>query len=264
MRFKEWDSLSEELSRVKRESHFLLKLKNRRLTDFISLELEDPPMEALPALVLAGALHSFKSHGDNPDGNLAEKVYGMASIFQLVYLTSEVHRRIGDEEGAECHNPPNYYFPVLIGDYIYGRLLRRLCEIGCCERLPRLASVICDMNEGALKRKELAESRSGDENALAVIDQEYGSLFKEAGLVGLWLGGGDPRSEEPFGEMSRYIGTALGAMEHGFDLQLINTCRREAVYHHSRLGEGSLKVISKHLLRFTEPSENSLMTACGQ
>lgn len=263
------NALREELSRVKQESFQLLTLKKDCLSRFLPLEMESPPYLILPALVLSGALRKYKSapeHYQQLNKSFLERAIGMASIFQLVLLASEVHGRVSDE-GPQAENGCHfsYYFPVLIGDYIYGKLLRRLCEIGCSQRVAQLASVICDMNAGGLKRKELLEcGSSNDASTLAALKLEYGSLYLEAARVGIWLSGGDDRLEEDFGYIGFAVGMSLGAAELGLGEKLIKECQQEAWNYCGRISEGWLRDSAVNLLQYAGVKTNSLRTASGQ
>ncbi|MDH7480305.1 MAG: hypothetical protein QHH02_09865, partial [Syntrophomonadaceae bacterium] len=195
-----------------------------------------------------------------------ERAIGMASIFQLVYLAAEVHGRIVDEDPqSENRYLFSHYFPVLIGDYIYGKLLRRLCEIGCSQRVAQLASVICDMNAGGLKRKELLEGDNrSDASTLAALELEYGSLYNEAARVGIWLSGGNDRLEEDFGRIGFAIGMSLGAAERGLGEMLVKECQREAWKYCGRISEGWLRESAIYLLQYAGLKTKSLRTASGQ
>jgi hypothetical protein len=178
----------------------------------------------------------------------------MATIFQLMYMASEIHNRIGDDEGnsvlSSAFEEQTPHFPVLFGDYVYGKLLKLLCEIDCADWVRVLAEVICQMSEGAVIRKEVLEAdESNLETAVEVLDKEYGRLFAEAGRTGVLLAGGTSVEAERFGHFGGLFGMIIGATERNLDPLIIETVRREALNNLMFLPEGWLRDAAQQFLR---------------
>lgn len=165
---------------------------------------------------------------------------------------------------SDQNNHNNLHFPVLIGDYIYGTLLRRLCDLGCIEILPDLGAVICDINEGAMRRDELSVSGGSPLDYMSAIRQEYGSAFRQAALTGMWLAGGDSDLADTYSEMANYIGTIIGIEQVGMDPDMAKTCRRESLDLYNKLDYGSTRRVAQHLLRYAGIERKKLRAASGQ
>lgn len=218
-----WEPLEIALQQVRLNSEHLMRIKGKRLSDYLPLEMNSFPYYVLPALVLIGTLW-----GGGKDerirklavrASFSPRALGLASIFQLVYLAAEVHDRVDElREKITIKGESGPYFSVLAGDYLYGRLLQRLCEIECSDRVVPLAQVICAMNDAGIKRKELRQAgQTGEALMQEVLEKEFGALFAEAGKTGAWLSGGSASEEEMIGQIGWCLGLAVGVGERGFN-----------------------------------------------
>jgi hypothetical protein len=70
-----------------------------------------------------------------------------AAVFQFVFLSHHIHGKVKDEDMAESARQ----YPVLVGDFMFGRTFLKLCE-----RIFFLMRDICKLietiNEGTLMR----------------------------------------------------------------------------------------------------------------
>lgn len=264
MKFEEWDSFKENLDRVRLESDQQLRLRRYSLSNFVSIDLDQLKYDAVTTVVLGGAF-SRENVNLEFDNEYKAKMYGLASIFQLVLLAADVHDRILDNGNlSEQPSKNSVYYPVLIGDCIYGALLRKLCDIGCSELLPELAKAICDINEGTMRRDELIRSGGSFSDMVAAIKQEYGSVFKQAACTGLWLAGGSKEDADIYGEMASSIGMAVGADLICLDPVLVQACQRESLNLYGKLEYGWLREVSQYLLRYAGIEHKRLRAASGQ
>ncbi|NPV92225.1 MAG: hypothetical protein HPY50_15775 [Firmicutes bacterium] len=260
MNFGVWGSLREVIDRIRLESERLLVIRGNPLSDFMSIDLNQPKYEAITAVFLGGA---HRSRLESDEGYRV-RVFGMASLFNLILLAADVHGRIRDNDcgyNAAGHN--NLDYPVLLGDFIYGTLLRRLCDLDCIEILPDLAGVICDINEGAMRRDELSAAGGGLLDYMPVIRQEYGSAFRQAARTGMWMAG-ESDLEDTYSEMACYIGMAIGIEQVGMDPAMAKACRRDSLYLYSKLEYGSVRRYAHHLLRYAGIERKTLRAASGQ
>jgi len=147
-----------------------------------------------------------------------EAAVGLAAVHQFIYLAGRVHAGVS-EEAAPGRAFMAYQFPVLVGDYLYGRFFTTLCDAGCHRLLGDLARVICAMNEGGLLRAGRAANRGqGACEWLDIIRLETAELTasccRTAGMVA-----GAPVADEPrLHNLGLAVGMALGCLEEGHSL----------------------------------------------
>lgn len=272
-----WDFLSPALMRVRQNSEYVLRFRKGRVSDYLPINLESLPLRFLSALVLVGASYYggkriegsglvgwTRGNGLMPGISGAgtvgreklwtEQVIGMAAILQLMQMAADIHNQIGDVEGnavlSTAFEEQTPHFPVLFGDFVYGKLLKLLCEIDCYEWVEELAKIICTMNEGAIIRKEVLEVNHQDlEAALIVLEKEYGALFDEAGRTGVILAGGTAAEAKQLGQFGGLIGMLIGANELQLDSQISESLRREAQKTLNFLPEGWLRDAGQEFLR---------------
>jgi len=255
-----WESIEVALQQVMVNSGRLMCVKRKKLTDYLPLEMDSSPYYILPALVLIGTLWgSFKEARGRKKAmrvSFGPRVLDLASIFQLVYLAAEVHDRVDElREKTVIKGESGPYFSVLAGDYLYGRLLQRLCEIECSARVVPLARVICLMNDGGIRRKEIAHlSEAGEFLLREILEKEFAVLFAEAGKTGAWLNGCSAAEEEMLGKIGWHLGLAAGAEERG-----LSPAWREFYYQRAEeallsFPEGEIKQLLRLLLSKAEGS----------
>ena len=272
-----WEFLGPALIRVRQNCEYVLRFRKGKVSDYMQINLDSLPLRFLSALVLVGASYyggkRIEVSGligwsrDNalipnlPGSDSArrerlwtEKAIGMAAILQLMYMASEIHNWISDVEGnsvlSTAYDEQTPHFPVLFGDYLYGKLLKLLCEIDCTDRVQALAGIICEMNVGAVIRKEVLEANERDlETAVEVLEKEYGNLFAEAGRTGVLLAGGTYVEADRLGHFGGLLGMIIGAIERNMDPQTIENLRREAMKTLIFLPEGWLRDAAQEFLR---------------
>lgn len=99
---------------------------------------EDITWKVLPEVVL----DVYKYFGIDRQLSIA-----MANIFKTIYFSNHIHSLVKDDEEGQKHSN-DLQFTILIGDYIFGRVLKLLVENGVSELLAVLSNMICELNEG--------------------------------------------------------------------------------------------------------------------
>ncbi|NLC07809.1 MAG: hypothetical protein GX755_07575 [Syntrophomonadaceae bacterium] len=272
-----WELLRPAMIKGRQNCESLLRFKNGKVSDYLEIDLNSLPLRYLSALVFIGAYYysSRQIEGNglanwlrgnpvNPDladstTNHQEKfwiqqIIGMGTILQLMYLAAEVHNQIKDNEGSSALNSAfkeeTPHFPVLFGDFIFGKLLKLLGEIDCIDRVSSLADIICQINKGAILRKEILETGRGDrEITVVILNKEFGHLFFEAGQIGVLLAGGSHVEANHLGRFGKHLGIIIGAIERHFDDSIIELGRREAIRSLAFLPEGWLREAAQQLVR---------------
>lgn len=227
------DIIREDLASVDEKIDKAFKIKPGHLSKFAHLELESLQQYLHPALVLlSGRLCKYSG----------EKLIYLASVIQLIYQASCVHFRVPDDNSREEDNTDpkdGARFPVLVGDYLYGRYFTGLCEGQILELLNPLANVIAEMNYGALLRKKSANWPISDVKlAMTVIEKET-ALLTEAAAKYAGVVAGAP--EEHISLLARFghnIGMAFGVLERNLDPVMAEPHFKEALSALNGLPQG--------------------------
>ncbi|MFZ5647687.1 MAG: polyprenyl synthetase family protein [Bacillota bacterium] len=134
-----------DLLRVRERLNRYYRIKAGDIKEFAHLEKYAEYL--CPALVLFTA---------RMYGGVTEKVISMAQVFQFIHLASQVHCNINEDWQIcenKCPDPRDgCQYPVLVGDYLYGRFFTTLCEADIVEYLGPLSEIICMINEGGIIR----------------------------------------------------------------------------------------------------------------
>ncbi|OAT85487.1 polyprenyl synthetase family protein [Desulfotomaculum copahuensis] len=183
------------------------QIKTGHLSSFAHLQAGTVNAVIRPALVLLSA---------GMYGPLTSPVIALAAVVQFIYLAAMIHGRINEEDPrhATADRRDGYQFPVLVGDYLYGRFFTSLCDAGIVRYLEPLSETICRMNEGSILR--LKNSVSGKNNPglwLKIIRLETASLTAAACSLGCRLTGAPPEEAEIWNRFGRHFGTALALLE---------------------------------------------------
>lgn len=154
--------------------------------------------QMLPAAVLAA--YDFKKL----DRELA---ISMAAIFKTVFLASSIHHTIKDDEEGQIYDQ-GMQFTILIGDYIFGRILKMLVEIQADMLLEVFAAMICEINEGRVMEHRL------NIPLYQVLAKTRASLYGAAFLTASRMGGESQRQQELFRCLGFNLGMALELLNH--------------------------------------------------
>ncbi len=171
-----------------------------------------------PAVVIFTAqLFNFKK----------DAVYPLAAIMQFIYMASQIHANITetDPRDGETVDPRDgCQFPVLVGDYLYGKFFTLLCDAAIIEYLGPLADIICSVNEGAVMKSQYSKSElSTDQQLLqTIVGRDYGEFF--AGCCSLAAKASDA-GEEAVKQMYDFglnFGVGYGLLEWGAPFEQAN------------------------------------------
>lgn len=143
-----------------------------------------------------------------------ETVVPLAAVHQFIYLAGRTHAGVAE---VSEHPREDYQFPVLVGDYLYGRFFATLSGAGMGHLLGDLARVICAMNEGGMMRAKNALGLA-DYDIVDIIRLETAELAASCCRLG-GLTAGAPRPDlDHLHNMGLEIGLALGHQEEGHSL----------------------------------------------
>ena len=125
-----------------------------------------------PAVVIFTAqLFNFKK----------DAVFPLAAIMQFIYMASQIHANITETDppvGEAVDPRDGCQFPVLVGDYLYGKFFALLSDAAIIEHLGPLADIICSVNEGAVMKNQYANELSTDQQLLqTIVGRDHGDFF---------------------------------------------------------------------------------------
>ncbi|MEQ8236152.1 MAG: hypothetical protein ABRQ23_05205 [Syntrophomonadaceae bacterium] len=169
------------------------------------LQVYIPPMagemsyRAIPALVI-NAYHYL--------GLSRELGINMANMFKTIYFATRIHEMIGDDEEGQEHTQ-ELQFTILIGDYIFGRVLQLLLETNTEQLLDMFAAMICEINEGLIVKYKSA--RSLEEILTVTRAPFYSYAFRSAAQ----LKGFGAEYGEAYGTLGYNLGMALELLAAG-------------------------------------------------
>lgn len=162
---------------------------------------DDFTWRVLPAVVL----NIYKHFGHNRSLSIA-----MASIFKTIYFSNCIHAVIKDDEEGQQHDDV-LQFAILIGDYIFGTVLKSLVQSGTTNLVGVLSDMMCELNEGmVLKYKLAAEPKK-------VLEKTRAPLYGTAFLTAARLSGQTREDQESYYQMGHNLGMSIeliGTHEH--------------------------------------------------
>ncbi len=153
----------------------------------------DHTWRTLPAVVFS----IYRGTGFN-----REFCISMANIFKVLYLSVFIHELIKDDEEGQEFNQ-DMQFSILIGDFMFGRILALLIEAGADRLLPIFSDMICEINEGMVKRYKLGGNQE------EFIENTRASFYKTAFLTAAYYAGKNMEEQECFKEAGYKLGLAL-------------------------------------------------------
>ncbi|HZK43682.1 MAG TPA: hypothetical protein VFC73_05270 [Syntrophomonadaceae bacterium] len=115
----------------------------------------------------------------------------MAVIFKIVYLANYIHETIKDEDEGQEHNQ-ELQFTILIGDYLFGKIMSLLLEANGGGLVDSFADMMVETNEGlVIKYKTEPDSTE-------VIRKTKASYYETAFVTAARLSGIDDEADLVF------------------------------------------------------------------
>jgi geranylgeranyl pyrophosphate synthase len=195
-----------------------LTIKSGYLGRYAHLELSSINKNIRPVLVVLSS-RIF--------GLAREKSIALAGIIQFIYLASCVPRVI-TENDSEYHRGnidprDGSQFPVLVGDYLYGKFFFFLTEACILKLLDPLADIICQIHEGGILRKRLTRQVASPKALYEVVRKETSELFAGCCSLSALLTGAPPDVRESMRNYGLNLGMAYGLLEQGISREHVTT-----------------------------------------
>lgn len=206
-------SFSEELNVVQARVNRDIKLKAAKFNELVDISLDEMDRYACPSIVLAVS---------KACGYVGEKSLALAAIIEFIHMANEVHRLMRDHEISEH----NRQFPVLVGDYLFGKFFLELCREQLLKYLAPLAQGIVQMSEGAILRwkncsQDLKDKEIKTEEWLFILEEELGSLTGLSARLGADLAGASDSLQDKLEELGSQLGLAWAARRQNLDNSVI-------------------------------------------
>lgn len=168
------DNIRQELAKVDIGFEKGLRPWWDELQAYLPAPGEEPGYELLPALVVNAYRWAGNGH---------RLTIQMANLFRTINLANLIHQRVKDADEGQEHNQ-EMQFAILIGDYIYGRVLKLLLETEADKLLDQFAIMIARINEGMVMKYNLG---SGLEEYLSRSRAPfYANAFSSAARMQDW------------------------------------------------------------------------------
>ncbi len=165
----------------------------QEIQTYLELIRLDHTWRTLPAVVFS----IYRSTGLN-----REFCVSMANIFKILYLSVFIHELIKDDDEGQEYNQ-DMQFSILIGDYMFGRILALLIEAEADMLLPTFADMICEINEGMVSRYKLGGSPE------KFVESTRASLYKNAFLTAAHCAGKNVEEQEFYKQAGYKLGMAI-------------------------------------------------------
>ncbi len=153
----------------------------------------------LPALVLS----IYKYLGINRQLSIS-----MANIFKMFYFAQSIHGLIKDDKEGQKHNQ-QLQFNILIGDYIYGCVLKLLLEVNADKFLSIFSEMIGEINEGMVIQYKL---RANDFN---ILEKTKAPFYSTAFLTAAEFSGIKHEKKDLYRQLGHNLGMSIEMLNCG-------------------------------------------------
>lgn len=126
----------------------------------------------------------------------------MANLFKTINFASKIHVLVKDDDEGQEHNQ-ELQFTVLIGDYIFGKVMSLLLDTRADKLLDRFAAMICEINEGLIVEYKL------NKGLQEVLARTKAPLYNNAFNSAAELAGLAPEVTGIYTELGYNLGMAL-------------------------------------------------------
>lgn len=154
---------------------------------------DDITWRVLPAVVLSVYKHFDLSR------SLA---VAMAGIFKTVYFSNSIHAQIKDDEEGQLHDN-KLQFAILVGDYIFGTVLKSLVRSGTTSLVGVMSDLICELNEGMVLQSKMGADKT------KVLEKTRAPLYGTSFLTAARLAGLDPENQKTYHQMGHNLGMSI-------------------------------------------------------
>lgn len=199
--------LNSEMETVEKLMNEEISFNSTSLDNLIDLKMTDLDKYLCPAIVLAVT-------------GLTEERYpkktSLAAIFQYVFLAHYIHSLITDEEMPDNTRQ----FPILVGDFMYGKSFLKICEADLFSYSTEFVKTIETMNEGVIMRWKAKNNQISLQDKLSILEKERASLTALAGKLSGILAGLNMGAVHKLESLGYSLGMAWAVWDERLDTYL--------------------------------------------
>lgn len=177
-----------------------------------------------PAItILSGKLFNYKR----------EKIVVLASIMQFIYMAFQIQANITEEDTLPENGDvrDGCQFPVLVGDYLYGKFFRLLSDANLIEYLSPLANIICSINEGAtIRYQHPSVSFNTDPDVVEkIVHNETAVFFAGCAAIAAEMCDASETQIETMYNFGFNFGLGYGLLEQGVPYECVEQYFNKAI-----------------------------------
>lgn len=202
-------SFQEELNSVKALIQREVVFKAAKFEELVPMTTNELDENLCPAILLAAS---------RACGYAGKQAVAMGAILQFVFMADRIHRLMRDDEDID---EDMRQFPVLVGDFLYGKFFLGLCREKLLVYLAPIARSIENMSKGTISRWLTRSEKLDPEDYLTFLEQERGSLTGLAARIGADLGGASVNLQESCERFGRQLGLAWAAWQERMESNII-------------------------------------------
>ncbi|GAB6157806.1 polyprenyl synthetase family protein [Desulfotomaculum varum] len=181
-----------------------LSIKAGHVGEYAHLEFSSIDNFIRPALVLSAAnLYNCRS----------ARVISLGAIVQFIFMASQIHKNIPETVLPSQRPDPRdgTQFPVLVGDYLYGKFFTTLCQADLLHYLRPLAEMIGLIHEGGiLRRRHLHALEENHQLVQETVRLETAVLMAGAARLAGHLAGAPVADREYLYQYGMNLGMVYG------------------------------------------------------
>lgn len=202
----------------------LIIKKSGHAGQFAHLESSRLEGNIRPAVtILSAKLFNFKR----------EEIIVLASIMQYIHMAFKVQAHITEEdilpENGDVRD--GCQFPVLVGDYLYGKFFRLLSDANIIKYLHPLAKIICCLNEGATIRNQHSDINllTAPDVLKDIVHKETAVLFAECASIAAEICDANATQIQTMYNFGLNFGQGFGLLEQGAPYEYVEPYFNKAI-----------------------------------
>ncbi len=210
------ENFKRELEEIRNTLGREIKFKAAEFDELIDLEFSELDNNAC-ALIVLSINQAF--------GGIVRPAIGLATILQYIFMADQVHRLMKDDANLE---ESKRQFPVLVGDYLYGKFFLGLCKEKLLHFLAPMAQVIRDMNEGSISRWLSNREKISESEHVHILEMERASLTGLAARLGADLAGCSEKVQLQCEALGWQLGIAWAASQDHMEKSVVEKALNQA------------------------------------
>ncbi|MDW7673220.1 MAG: hypothetical protein SCK28_01665 [Bacillota bacterium] len=217
-----------QLQLTKQELQHEFKLRRGTIFDYVTIEADNLLDHYVPAILVLlfnnGKIDSDKS------------IVQMSAVMQFIHFGTLIHNQIDESDDDSTQ------FPILVGDYLYGKFFETLCKADRIKFLGPLSNVIKLIHEAEVELHLLNDGEKNKATLLRLYETRWGEFFGLSCLIGSQFNNESPEEQNTAYSAGRMLGVFYGAVKNdSFKLEWCEDIRLKATILTKRLNNSQAK-----------------------